>query len=363
MIIDAHLDLAMNALRYERDQQLTVEAIRRWEHPGVDDGRGAATVSLPALRDAGVAVVTATILARCKPWVDPKRKPGRTDIDYPEPAMAHAYAHAELAYYRLFERRGAFRVIRTAADFDAHLASWRPDGPIGLILMLEGADPVSEPIEIGDWHAAGVRCLSLAHYGHSRYAAGTPSTNLDHPEPDAPLTDLGVELLRAMEPLNVALDLTHTADRSLAQALDLYGGPVCATHCNTRALCDAPRQLSDDQIKAIAGRGGVIGAVLYNGMIDPGYHRDPNRGRVRLTDLVRHVDHICQLTGSRDHVGLGSDLDGGFGVEHCPYDFDTYPDVLKLGEALRDSGFNDDEIDGFFAGNWARFWRGVLPSE
>jgi membrane dipeptidase len=203
--------------------------------------------------------------------------------------------------------------------------------------------------------------LSLAHFGHSRYAAGTPARDPTSGEKDGPLSDLGLELLDVMSGLTIALDLTHLGDTSFAQAIDRFEGPVCVTHANCRALADAPRQLSDRQLKAIIERGGVIGVVLHSGMIRwAGKNQSANPGDVTLRHLADHIDHLCQLAGSARHVALGSDLDGGFGRATTPGDFNQYRDLHALSPLLEKRGLSDADRRGFFYENWWRFYREVL---
>ena len=363
LIFDGHLDLAMNALLHERDQTLSVAALRQREAAGVDDTRGIATVSLPELRQAGVAVVAATLIVRVKANLDPGRSLRRDTLDYPDASMAYAVAQGQLAYYRLLEKRGEIRILTDLPSLDAHLADWqRVDTtvkPIGVMLLMEGADPIVQPAQIHEWAADGLRILGLAHYGRGRYAAGTPSLDPTSPEQDGPLSPIAYELLEQMAKLPIALDLTHLGDTSFMQAIDAFDGPTCASHSNCRALADTVRQLTDEQIKRITQRDGVIGMAMHKAMIHwPG--DNPLRSAVSLAQVIEHIDHICQLAGSAAHVALGTDLDGGFGSEACPHDLNDYRDLHKLAPMLADRGFSDADIAGFFHGNWLRFYRQVL---
>ncbi|MEX2389645.1 MAG: membrane dipeptidase, partial [Phycisphaeraceae bacterium] len=270
LMIDGHLDVAMNALLYERDQLLSVAELREREKRGVADDRGIATVSLPELHAAGVALIVGTLIMRCKPWVDPSRPLMRIDLDYPAPSMAYAAAQGQLAYYRLLEAQGHLRIITTREALQAHLAQWQTvlppipkPRPLGLVLLMEGADPIVSPEQLTHWYDQGLRMLALAHYGHSRYAAGTPSRDPASPEQDGPLTPLGRDLLKRANKLPIALDLSHLADTSFHQALDCFHGPVCASHTNCRALANTPRQFTDSQLKLIIERDGVIGLPMY----------------------------------------------------------------------------------------------------
>jgi membrane dipeptidase len=218
---------------------------------------------------------------------------------------------------------------------------------------MEGADPIQSPDQLQEWWDAGLRLLGITHYGPGRYAGGTAT--------EIGLTELGAPLLAEMERLGMALDLTHCSDQSFWQALERYGGPVIASHNNCRALVPHQRQFSDDQIRAIVERDGVIGAALDAWMIKPAWVIGPryiaSNPSVTLSDLVDHIDHICQLAGNTRHVALGTDLDGGFGREQSPADLDTIADLQKLPELLAGRGYAADDIAAIMHGNWLRLLR------
>ncbi len=366
LIIDGHLDLAMNALLNERDQTLTVQQIREREADMTDDDPGIATNSLSQMRHAGVALCIATVIARTRP-VKPGRKRPRVhgDLDYPTQEMAYAAAQGQLAYYRMLESQGHLRTIRDRTALDAHWACWQARGsgdkqlPVGVIITMEGADPIVEPAQVHEWCEQGVRTLMLAHFSHSSYAMGTLPP--DGSERDGPITQRGRELLREMEKLPMALDLTHLCDQSFFEALDRFPGPVLASHSNCRALADSPRQISDEQIKRIIDRGGVIGLAMHYAMLrhDSGNTLKPED--IGLDAVADHVDHVCQLAGGSQHVAIGSDLDGGFGADKCPYDLDTIADLHKLEPILTARGYSTDDVASIFHGNWLRFFRQTLP--
>lgn len=364
-LVDAHLDMSMNALDHERDQTLAVSALREREAVGVPDDRGVATVSLDELRVGGCGVVLSTLIARAKPWVTADRPGQHGDIDWPDPSMAYAIAMGQLAYYRLLEARGQLRVLESAEALKRHLADWdaAPDTtPVGMILTMEGADPIVEPEQLHDWHALGLRTLMLAHFGKSFYAHGTPTSNADNPhDVDGPLTDFGRALLPIMQTLGMPLDLTHTADRTFAEAADLFEGRIYSSHTACRAIADMPRNHSDEQLTQIIDRGGVIGLPLFNHFLHAAYEEDSPKEMVGYEHVANHIDHICQLAGNAEHVGIGSDADGGFGKEHMPAELDTHRDIIKLGEVLSQRGYSDDDIAGIMQGNWLRFFSETLP--
>lgn len=361
-LIDAHLDLAWNALSFDRDQLLSIEELRRSESGMTGKSRGNCTVSLPEMKRAGIRVCLATLLCRAMPSGLPQldnnlgeigdRSHGaiilREDLDFANQTIACAAAHAQLAYYTLLEQQGQMRMIRSAADLDQH---WETDGaPLGIILSMEGCDPIIDLSQAAWWYEQGLRTACLAHYGPSAYAMGTGG--------DGPLTPAGRELLKEFDRLGLILDLVHTADTALDQALEIYTRPVFISHGNCRALVPHDRQISDAQIQAVAARGGVIGAVLDEWMLVPNYVRDEgDRAHATLDSVADHIDHVCSLTGSSRHAAIGSDLDGGFGTEQTPEGLETIADLQGIAEILLRRGHTDDDVNAIFYGNWLRFFR------
>jgi membrane dipeptidase len=351
LIIDSHLDLAWNALQWNRDITQSAYTIRTQEAGIVGPGRGAGTVALPELRHGRVAVSFATLLARST---------GQTKehIDYASPTQAYGIARGQLAYYRALADQNQIRLILTLNDLNDHIAAWekweaapQTDRPTpGVIISMESADPIQDPKELADWHQAGVRVIGPAHYGPGRYAGGTGT--------ESGLTGIGVALVKEMERLGVILDLTHLSDQAFWQALKIYAGPVLASHNNCRALVPHQRQFDDQQLKAIIERDGVIGAAFDNWMIRPGWiHETGNQPVVTMAHVVDHIDHICQLAGNCLHVGIGSDLDGGFGREQSPQDLDTIADLQKLPALLAQHGYSEVDIAGILNRNWLRLLR------
>jgi len=356
-IVDTHLDLAWNALGWGRDLTLEVSEINARESQMTAKARGCATTSLPELRRAGVAVCLATVLARSNPDLRPVEEPRRASVDHPSPQIAHAVAQGQLAYYRLLEQEGELAFLRTVEDLDAHWQRWGDDpaqSPIGVILAMEGADSIVRPAQAEAWFRDGLRSASLVHYGRNRYAVGTGQSG--------PLTPDGIALVREFERWGILLDVTHLSEPSFFEALDCYGGPVMASHNNCRALVPGDRQFSDGQIRRLIERGGVIGVALDAWMLYPGWEVGrTSRKVVGLQAVVDHVDHICQLAGNCRHVGIGSDLDGGYGTEQTPTGLDTIADLQKLAAMLTARGYGQDDVDAVFHGNWMAFFRHGLP--
>ena len=335
LIADAHLDLAMNALNYNRNLELPVSEIRAAE------GGGTGTVSFPAMRKGKVALCAATLFARTA-------RPERGQSGGASREISHAQAQGQLAYYRVLEAQGKMRIMRSADDLQTHLADWEARGaeaPVGAVVAMEGADPIVSPEQAAEWYEGGLRALSLAHYGVSAYAHGTGA--------DGGLTELGKPLLREMERLGIVLDVTHLSDRSFWEALDAYGGHVHASHSNCRALAPGVRQIDDDQIRALAERGGVVGAALDSEMLMPDWKP---KMRASIDDVVHHIDRVCQIAGSSEHAGIGSDLDGGFGRERIPRGIDTIADLPKIVHRLQERGYSEQDAENVAYGNWLRFF-------
>src|SRR5688572_1470374 len=269
-IIDAHLDLAWNALHWNRDLTRSLEEVRRGEAQMTDHrARGKGTVTLPEMRQARVAVCLATILVRARPHICPPGGFNRRDLDFRNQSIACAVGRGQLAYYELLERQGEIRILRTRDDLTRHWEAWSAATEpadarrVGVMIAMEGADPIVEPDQAADWFAAGLRCVGLAHYGPSAYAVGTGA--------EGPLTGPGRVLLEELERLGMIVDLTHCSEPGFFEVLDTFGGRVHASHNMCRALVPADRQFSDEQIKHLIERDAVIGMALDAWMLYPGW--------------------------------------------------------------------------------------------
>ena len=349
-IIDSHLDLAMNAIEWNRDLRQPVAAIRNREQ-GITDkpDRGNNTVALPELRKGKIGVVVATQIAR---YV----APGSELPGYNSPEIAWGITQAQLAWYRAMEDSGEMVQLRDGNDISEHAALWMnesindDDKPIGYILSLEGADSLVTLHYLEKAYAYGLRACGPAHYGPGRYAPGTGMTG--------GLTAMGRQLVKEMDKLRMILDVTHLTDEGFAEALSIFKGPVWASHHNCRSLVDYQRQLTDEQIKILIERGAVIGGVLDTWMLVPQWKRGVDNPKDRdagLNKLIDNYDHICQLAGNSDHIAIGSDLDGAYGTEQSPYDIDTIADLQKLQGMLAARGYSREDIKKIFYKNWLRF--------
>jgi len=355
VIFDAHLDLSMNALEWNRDYRRSIEEIRARE-AGLTDkkDRGNGVVCFDEMRRGGVRLCAATLIAR---YVKPSNpRPG-----WNSPEQAWAQTQGQLAWYRAMEEAGELAPLTTRAELDAHLARVETNDPgynaIGYVLTLEGADSILSPAHLERAYTQGLRALGPAHYGPGTYAQGT--------EAEGGLGVRGPELLAEMERLGMILDVTHLNDECFWQALDCFHGRVWASHSNCRALVAHQRQLSDEQIKILIERGAVIGAAFDAWMLVPNWIKgktQPRDAGVNLSHVADHIDHICQLAGNARHGGIGSDLDGAFGREQGPIDVETIADLAKLEQILAGRRYDAESIRAIMYGNFLRFIHAALPA-
>lgn len=353
LIFDGHLDLALFALAYNRNLRESAALINERERDMTDlPERGLSAVSLPDMRRGGVAICLTTVVARVASEVKPIR---RTDLDCATPDMAYGIAQGHLAYYRVLEELGEAVVVRTSQDLEALWSRWSgedgSDLPVGIIVSMEGADPILRPQQVASWWEDGLRSVSLTHFGYSRYAAGTGV--------EGSLNAQGRELLREFAQVGMTLDISHLSEESFYAALDHFSGPVIASHNNCRALVPGDRQLTDQQIQMLIDRGGVIGSVLDAWMLVPGWvHGESSPENVKLAGVADHIDRVCQLAGNSLHSAIGSDVGG---LNHMPSDFHTIADLQKLDPILAQRGYSETDRNNIFHTNWLRHFRRHLP--
>ncbi len=345
--LDMHLDLAMNAMEWNRDLRLDTDELRERE-VGLTDkpDRGQGMVNFPAMRRGNLGLCVATLIARHSQSQFPV-------AGWQSPEQAWAQTQGQLAWYRVMEQKGALRQICDLASLQAHLAQWQndPQGTaIGYVMSLEGADSILSMEHLRVAYEQGLRAIGPAHYGPGIYANGT--------EARGGITLRGRELLREMQQLGMILDATHLCDESFWEALDLFEGAIWSSHHNSRALVPNERQASDDMYRALLARGAVIGIVMDAWMLVPGWERGvstPGDIGLTLEAVADHIDHVCQLAGNADQVAIGSDLDGGFGRNQSPDDLGDIGDVPKLVSILASRGYTPQAIDQIFSHNVLRF--------
>ncbi len=348
LLFDAHLDLSMNALEWNRDLRSSITEINSREEGMTDKlDRGKATVSLEELRKGNIGIVVATQIAR---YVEnTSQLPG-----WNSPEQAWAQTQGQLAYYKALESFGEISPIRNARELKTHLQYWNSSSEekksIGYILSLEGADSIVSVEYLDIAYNYGLRALGPAHYGPGRYAQGTNATGGLGPN--------GKDLLVKMESLGIILDATHLCDDSFWEAMEIFNGSIWASHQNSRSLVNHNRQFTDEQFKEIIRRGAVVGLPLDTWMMVPNWIRgesDPIKMKVDLNVMIDHLVHICSLAGNTNHVGIGTDLDGGFGTEQSPMDIKTIADLQKIPDLLLRRGFSHDDIAKICHQNWIDF--------
>lgn len=344
LIVDGHQDLAYNALSLGRDPRLSAKQTR--ENEPHRSANGVATVGLDDFLAGNVRIIFATI------YVSKAGGSNTSGKTYETAEQADALAQEQLAYYALLAGDPRVSLITTLADLNAVLDS--PQPKLGLVLLMEGADPIIQPHEAVKWYEGGVRIVGPA-WGQTRYSGGTGNPG--------PLTKIGKELMREMSGAGFILDTSHMAEESFFQALDLFEGTVIASHSNTRKYVPTDRQLSDDMIRALVKRDGVIGSAFYNQFLRHEWRQNgADKKAVTFATVIQHMQHICDLAGDATHCGFGTDFDGGFGMEATPHEIDTAADLAKFADALSTAGFNDTEVRGIMGGNWLRILERGLPN-
>ncbi|MEM7800623.1 MAG: membrane dipeptidase [Chloroflexota bacterium] len=348
MIVDAHLDLAYNALEHKRDLFVSLDALRESEQKR-PCREGIATVTFPELRKGKVGLVFATLFA-----IPIKAAEPLDQLVYKDADGAYALALQQLDYYkRIVDENRSLRLVTDKDSLTEVIEGQEGARPlIGLVPLMEGADSVRDPAELEEWWERGLRLIGPA-WDDTRYAAGAWRGAQDGFSKD------GYALLEIMADIGYILDLTHLSEQAVFEALERYEGHMVATHANSRVLAPhvAQRNLNDQQIRLLAERGGVIGVVLYNRFIKKGYAKGDRKETVTVADVVAHIDHICQLTGSADHVGIGSDFDGGFGYKDIPAEMNSVADLGKIGEGLKERGYESAYIDQILGENWINLLR------
>lgn len=341
IVLDAHQDIAYNYLKYGRDYRRSALVTRTQEPAGTE----AATIGLPEALTGRVALIFSTL------FVAPAEsdwKPVGREKAYKTPQEAYTSASEQLDYYhRLADETDKIVLVTDNASLDSVLATWAPEADFtkrkqGLVVLMEGADPILEPRQFEEWYERGVRLVGTA-WGATRYSGGTGAPG--------GLTNLGYELLEVMAGFNAILDLSHMAEQAFLESVDRYEGLLIASHSNPRKFRESDRHLSDEMIRRLAERGGVMGIVLYNRFLSNAWTKGSRKSDVTLDTVADAIDYVCQITGSAAHVGIGSDFDGGFGSESIPAEIDTVGDLLKIAAVLRGRGYSEADVEAVMSGN------------
>ncbi len=368
LIIDGDYPMAVGALHWDRDHTWDLSRIRTSEEGTAKNGAwpdAYTMASLPEMRKARMAAALVKLCSCVK-------RPGHPHGEYRTQNLAYASSMGQLAYYQLLESLGEASILATSESFSSLIETWESaesfdDLPVGLVIGMEGADAVVWPEQIHEWWENGLRVVSLSHYGVSAYSHGTATGT------DGGLLPPAKALLREMDSLGMILDVTHTSDASVREELEVFEGPVLASHQNCRAVTPGERQQPDDILMAVIERGGVIGAsmdtwMIYKGGLNwSGHIPRPwevfPRESVTLEDYVDHIDYVCQLAGNSLHAAIGGDTDGQGGVPEAPYEIDTVVDYMKVADVLAGRGYSTEDVENVMYRNWQRFFETWLPSE
>ncbi len=371
IIVDAHQDLAWNILTFKRDYTRPAAVTRQLEVGSLaQEQNGDTLLGWKDYQQGRIGLIFATL------YVTPQRYcAGEWDkLCYADVQQAHTMYSAQIeAYQRLTEEHpDKFRLVLDQKDLTQVLESWKnyiqksdtspenePDGkdspPVGLVILMEGAEGVRDPSELEWWWQKGVRLIGPAWAG-TRYCGGTK-------EP-GPMTKEGFALLEGMSEFGFALDLSHMDEKAALQALDTYPRQIIASHSNALAALKAPvdsnRHLSDRLIQGLVARDAVIGIVLYNSFLKAGWRKGDRRDEVKLDSVIAQIDHICQIAGDAYHVGIGTDFDGGYGWQSVPQEINTIADLRKLIPLLQDKGYSDSHIEAILGKNWIKRLLRVL---
>lgn len=371
LIVDAHQDLAWNMLTFGRDYTRPAAVTRQIEAGGAAPQRNEDTLlGWDDYQRGQIALVFATLFAAPQ-----HRREGVWESQvYADANQAQRLYSAQLdAYERLTdEQPQKFCLVRSQQTLNDVLASWQRDLPpadldertgreipqgraTGLVLLMEGAEGVRRPDELEQWWERGVRIIGPAWAG-TRFCGGTR-------EP-GPLTKEGYALLEGMAASGFGLDLSHMDETAARQALDFYPGEILASHSNAvtplKTSVDSNRFLSERVVRGILERDGVIGVVLYNGFLKYGWRKGDRRQDVPLQAVVAQIDYICQMAGDARHAGIGTDFDGGFGLQSVPAGIDTIADLRKLIPLLQEKGYAEQDIAAILGFNWITRLQRVL---
>lgn len=358
LIVDSHQDLAWNMLTFGRDYSRSVEETRRLEAGGQtplhnDDS----LLGWPEYQLGQIAIVFATLFAAPQ-----RHKLGDWDtLTYANTNQAHSSYSAQLdGYHRLVdEHPDKFQLVQTLQDLEMICDDWEQledgDHPVGLVILMEGAEGVRQPAELEEWWGRGVRLIGPAWAG-TRFCGGTR-------EP-GPLTSEGYALLEGMSEVGFTLDLTHMDEQAVLQALDVYPGSMVASHSNPYALlkgAESNRFLSDRVLQGLIERDGIVGIPQFNKFLRWDWTSSEGREAISLEMVVDHIDYICQLAGDARHVGIGTDFDGGFGLQSVPVEINTIADLQKLVPLLGKRGYTESDITAIMGENWLSLLKETLP--
>lgn len=351
ILIDAHEDIAYSAINFNRDYSKSSKYIREIEiNTDIPSRNGHAMLGYEDWKKANVAMIFSTLFIMPKKYQEGDWE----KVSYKDFGEARSLLQKQIDFYHRLENDypEKFLILKNTHQYKTHWRQWEDEHlltkPIGLVLLMEGADGIRYPQEIEEWYHQGLRIIGLSWAG-GKYSGGMY-------EPGG-ITHQGRLMMEIMVDLNMGLDIAHMSEEAALQALDIYEGVVFCSHANVKKLINGfggDRHLSDLIIKKITERNGVIGLMPYNNFLDPDWTKYEPRDKVPLNLFVNHIDHICQLTGNAENVAIGTDFDGGFGYPEVPFELNSIADLPKLADFLTSRGYNESEIRSIFGLNWKR---------
>jgi len=358
-IIDAHEDIACSALSFHRDLCLSAAETRQHEKGSLYPvwNHGETTLGWPEYQRGKIAVIFATLFSAPAAYSG-----GAWDVmSYHNPIEAHQLTSQQIDYYHQLceEHPDKFKLIYTRRDLSEVLAPYEQDvegeHPVGLVLLLEGAEGLDSPERLEEYYERGLRQVGPVWAG-TRYCAGTNE--------DRPFDKEGRALLEVMASLNLPLDISHMRESAALTAMDLYPGIITASHANAQKVTGNThhRHLTDTVIRRLQERGGTIGVVPFNKFLIPDWSMEgDHRERVPLERVAAQIDYYCQMSGNSQHAAIGSDFDGGFGYPNIPLEMDTIADLQKLDPILTKMGYTAEDKNNIFHSNWKKHLENILP--
>jgi membrane dipeptidase len=240
-----------------------------------------------------------------------------------------------------------FAFARTAADIEAA----RRRGKIAALIGIEGGHAIEDSLRLlRDYYSLGARYMTLTHMNTNGWADSCGDLSDPKVQHHNGLTGFGKQVIAEMNRLGMMVDISHVSDKTFWDALETSRAPIFASHSSCRALCDVPRNMTDEMILAMAKKGGVI-QINFN----PGFLTLRKSPPANLADVVAHIDHVVKLAGI-DAVGIGSDFDG---IEQVPAGLEDVSQFPSLTRALREKGYSAADMRKIYSGNMLRFMRMV----
>lgn len=306
---DGHLDTVLNLT----DREYRFNSVNTGYH-----------VDFPRLQKSDLKIAVFAI------FVEPDFIPDKT--------LERAFNLLE-SFYKLLENNPELQLIKDYSDICSVLSK---ENKIGILLSLEGGDCILSLSTLSIFYRLGVRMLSLTWNHDNHLGGGINSENIG-------LSKMGKKIIRKMNQLQMIIDISHLNRKSFYDVLTESKGPLVASHSNAYNVCNHPRNLTDNQIMALARRDGLIGINFYPPFLT-------NSKKAKIKDIIRHIDYIRKLTGKR-HIGLGSDFDG---IDKTPDNLPDISGVPKLFSALRKKCYNKEEMNFIARGNWLRVCKSIL---